>query len=193
MIYMLYNPKANNGRGEEDTRNWAKCLNEETTYVNVLETPNMKEFLTSLKEELERIFKKGNLDEISQEEMRTNIPFLRRIYDSAQELNRKNALIKAKYDNDEKYARIHKRIKESKLTEKESEIQEVLMEVKKQTDESVKNNKVVLQNENFFTKLVQGYVITGFRKIFKLDAPTAKKINKYVVDEYLKEYNGEVA
>lgn len=150
-------------------------------------------YFISLKEELERIFKKGNLDEISQEEMRTNIPFLRRIYDSAKELNRKNALIKAKYDNDEKYARIHKRIKESKLTEKESEIQEVLMEVKKQTDESVKNNKVVLQNENFFTKLVQGYVITGFRKIFKLDAPTAKKINKYVVDEYLKEYNGEVA
>ncbi len=150
-------------------------------------------YFISLKEELERIFKKGNLDEISQEEMRTNIPFLRRIYDSAKELNRKNALIKAKYDNDEKYARIHKRIKESKLTEKESEIQEVLMEVKKQTDESVKNNKVVLQNENFFSRLVQSFVISGFRKIFKLDAPTAKKINQYVVDEYLKEYNGEVA
>ena len=125
--------------------------------------------------------------------MKANIPFLRRIYDSAKELNRKNALIKAKYDNDEKYARIHKRIKESKLTEKESEIQEVLMEVKKQTDESVKNNKVVLQNENFFSRLVQSFVISGFRKIFKLDAPTAKKINQYVVDEYLKEYNGEVA
>ena len=33
--------------------------------------------------------------------MKVNIPFLRRIYDSAKELNRKNALIKAKYDNDD--------------------------------------------------------------------------------------------
>ena len=51
MIYMLYNPKANNNKGEEDTREWAKCLTEEATYVNVLETPNMKEFLLSLNEE----------------------------------------------------------------------------------------------------------------------------------------------
>jgi len=48
MIYVLYNPKANNGKGEAEARQWAKCLNEEPTYVNVLETPNMKEFLSSL-------------------------------------------------------------------------------------------------------------------------------------------------
>ena len=51
MIYMLYNPKANNGKGETEAREWAKCLNEEATYINVLETPNMKEFLSSLNEE----------------------------------------------------------------------------------------------------------------------------------------------
>src|SRR5574344_826718 len=150
-------------------------------------------YFVSLKEELERIFKKGNLDEISQEEMRVNIPILRKIYDSAKELNRKNALISAKYDHDKKYARIHKRLKENNLSDKDSEIQEVLMEVKKRTDESVLNNKSVLANENYFVKLVQKYVVTGFKKIFNLDAPTAKKINKYVVDEYIKEFNGECA
>lgn len=150
------------------------------------------EFVT-LKEELERIFRKGNLDEITQEEMKVNIPFLRKIYDAAKELNRKNKLLKQKYDNDEKYARIHKRIKESKLTQKESEIHEVLIDIKKQTDEAVENNHNILKNENFFSNMVQKFVVDGFRKIFKLDAPTAKRINKYVVDEYTNEYNGECA
>lgn len=150
-------------------------------------------YFISLKEELERIFRKGNLDEITQEEMKVNIPLLRKIYDEAKELNRKNSLISAKYDNDKKYARIHKRIKENKLTDKESEIQEVLLEVKQQADESVLNNKTILENENFFSKMVQKYVVTGFKKIFSLDAPMAKKINNYVVEEYINEYNGECA
>ena len=37
MIYVLMNPKANNGKGEADAREWAKCLNEEPTYLSVLE------------------------------------------------------------------------------------------------------------------------------------------------------------
>jgi type I restriction enzyme R subunit len=150
-------------------------------------------YFISLKEELESIFRKGNLDEITQEEMKVNIPFLRKIYDHAKELNRKNALISAKYNHDKKYARIHKRVKESGLTEKESEIQDVLLEIKKQADESILNNKNILDNENFFSKMVQKYVVTGFQKLFKLDAPTARKINNHVVEEYINEYNGECA
>lgn len=51
MIYMLYNPKANNNKGEIEAREWAKCLDGEITYVNVLEKDNMKEFLASLPKE----------------------------------------------------------------------------------------------------------------------------------------------
>ncbi len=98
-----------------------------------------------------------------------------------------------KYDNDEKYARIHKRIREDKLTPKESEIHEVLTDIKKQADDAVENNQNILKNENFFSNMVQKLVVEGFRKIFKLDAPTAKRINKYVVDEYTNEFNGECA
>ena len=63
----------------------------------------------SLKEELERMFKNNNLDEISQEEMRENIFMLHQVYEKVKELNRKNELLSAKYEQDEKYARIHKR------------------------------------------------------------------------------------
>ena len=58
----------------------------------------------SLKEELERLFKKKNLTEVSKEEMEKNIKALNEIYNKAKELDRKNQLLKAKYNNDEKYA-----------------------------------------------------------------------------------------
>ena len=51
MKYVLMNPKANNGQGESDAREWAKCLNEEVTYVNVLETKDMKAFVLGLNPE----------------------------------------------------------------------------------------------------------------------------------------------
>lgn len=73
--------------------------------------PKDPEFIT-LKEELERLFKEKNLSEVSKEKMEKNIDALNDIYNTAKELERKNQLLKAKYDNDEKYARLHKRLME---------------------------------------------------------------------------------
>lgn len=60
MIYVLMNPRANNGLGERDAREWAKCLTEEPTYVNVLETENMVEFLSSIDEKDEIVVAGGD-------------------------------------------------------------------------------------------------------------------------------------
>ena len=60
MIYVLMNPKANNGLGERDAREWAKCLKEEPIYINVIETENMIEFLSSLNENDEIIVAGGD-------------------------------------------------------------------------------------------------------------------------------------
>ncbi|ORU92133.1 MAG: hypothetical protein A6F72_04175 [Cycloclasticus sp. symbiont of Poecilosclerida sp. N] len=77
----------------------------------------------SLKEELEHLFKKKNLSEVSKEQMESNINALNVIYSQSKELERKNQLIKAKYDNDEKYARLHKRLMEKDpLTDSESKL-----------------------------------------------------------------------
>ena len=51
MKYVLMNPRANNGLGEQDAREWAKCLNEEVSYVNVLETKDMASFVKGLNPE----------------------------------------------------------------------------------------------------------------------------------------------
>ncbi|MBC9931494.1 type I restriction endonuclease [Chitinophaga qingshengii] len=146
----------------------------------------------SLREELERIFKNKNLDEVSQEDMRENIHLLSKIYDEIKELNRKNALLKAKYENDEKYARIHKRLTAAHtVPAKESEVHDALMGTKTQVDGFFLNNTNLLQNDEYFKDEVMSIVIHQFidTKNIKLDYNTTEVINHLIVKEYLQQYN----
>jgi type I restriction enzyme R subunit len=147
----------------------------------------------SLKEELERIFKKKNLDEVTQDDMRENIQLLRSIYNRVTELNRKNALLKAKYEQDEKYARVHKRLTENgSISARESQLHEALMNVKEQTDDQVLHNKNVISNEAYFKKQLLQIVINEFitKQHIKLDFDTTQSINSMIVNEYMYQYAG---
>ncbi|SEJ35635.1 type I restriction enzyme, R subunit [Myroides marinus] len=145
----------------------------------------------SLREELERIFKKKNLSETTQEDMVEHMHLLRGIYDKAKELNRKNALIKAKYENDDKYARIHKRLTEKKtLNAKELQLHNALMQVKWQVDEKLEHQEDIINNEAFFKKYMMQVVIAEFKKKenIPLDYDTTESINHLIVNEYLLQY-----
>jgi len=146
----------------------------------------------SLYDELKRLFDKKNLDEITQDDMKNNIASLQQIYDKVTELNRKNNLLKAKYENDAKYARIHKRIMEKgTISKKESAIGESLMDIKKQADEKVLINTKLLDNEGYFDKMMIRMVIENFDKIkIVLEPESAKYINNCLVKEYINEYQG---
>ena len=146
----------------------------------------------SLYEELKRLFDKKNLDEITQEEMKKNIGSLQQIYDKVTELNRKNNLLKAKYENDVKYARMHKRILEKgNISKRESEICETLLDIKKQADDRILINTKILNNEGYFDKLLIQMVIHSFGKNnIELDPESAKYINSCLVKEYMNEYTG---
>jgi type I restriction enzyme R subunit len=107
----------------------------------------------SLKEELERLFKKKNLTEVSKEDMESNIAELETIFRKARKLERKNQLLKAKYHNDEKYARLHKRLMEKDpLTDKESKLFEALSGLKDAIDLEIMQKSDVLNNESFVEK-----------------------------------------
>jgi type I restriction enzyme R subunit len=149
------------------------------------------EFVT-LYDELKRLFDKKKLNEVTQEDMRNNIGSLQRIFDKVTELNRKNNLLKAKYENDTKYARLHKRIVEKGgISKRESEIQESLMEIKTKTDEKVLLNTNLLNAEGFFSQMLMRTVIGAFDKIkVALDPDSAKFINGLLVREYVNEYQG---
>lgn len=147
----------------------------------------------SLYEELKRIFKKNNLDEVTQEEMKTNIGTLNKIYEKIRELNRKNNLLNDKYDNDKKYVRIHKRLLEKGLFSKqELKIYDSLKQIKEEADAQVIQNTNLLKNESYFSKQMMLLVINQIKYKNKIDlnAETAKYINDLVVTEYLNEFYG---
>jgi type I restriction enzyme R subunit len=145
-----------------------------------------------LYDELKRLFANRNLDEISQEEMKQNIGALEKIYQKVLELNRKNNLLRAKYENDAKYARMHKRIMEKgNISKRESEVQEVLMDIKQKTDEKVLLNTNLLSNDGFFSGMVMQLLVGSFDKIkVPLEPDSAKFINNLLVREYINEFQG---
>jgi len=157
--------------------------------------PQDPEFI-SLKEELERLFNKKNLLEVSKEEMESNIRELNKIYEKAKELDRNNQLLKAKYNNDEKYARLHKRLMEKDpLTERESKLFDLLNGLKKEVDLKIEQNTQMLDNENYVNQMVTRLIIEEFKtkNNIPLTADIAKNINTLLVKEYMKEFRGEAA
>jgi len=150
----------------------------------------------SLKEELERLFKKKNLSEVSKEQMESNIKALNDIYNNAKELERKNQLLKAKYDNDEKYARLHKRLMEKDpLTDSESKLFEALKGLKREVDKQIEQNAKMLENENFVEKMMMRLVIDQFKnkQHIPLTASKANNISSLLVKSYMNECHGFAA
>ncbi len=146
----------------------------------------------TLKEELERLFKNKNLSEITQDEMNENIGELKKIDNKIRELNRQNDLLKDKYKGDRKYARMHKRIKQNNITDKQSKIFSALEKIKMQLDEKVLNNSAILKHENFFIAETQPIVDVEFEdnNKIKLNDESFRYINTMIATEYLNEYNG---
>ena len=146
----------------------------------------------SLREELERLFKKKKLSEVSQEEMTANIGALNAIHDRVKELNRLNNQLRHKYQGDAKYARIHKRLNESgDFTKTERQLFEALIQVKSQADDHVLQNTQMLNNESYFERMMQPIVIGEFytRQNIKLTPDATRTINHLVVSEYMNEFN----
>jgi type I restriction enzyme R subunit len=146
----------------------------------------------SLREELERLFKKKKLSEVSQEEMTANIGALNAIHDKVKELNRLNNQLRHKYQGDAKYTRIHKRLNESgDFTKTERQLFEALTKVKSQADDHVLQNTQLLNNESYFERMMQPIVIGEFynRQNIKLTPDATRTINHLVVSEYMNEFN----
>jgi len=149
----------------------------------------------SLKEELQRLFKNKNLNEVTQDEMNKNIATLEKIHEKIKEINRENELLKHKYQNDAKYARIHKRLMQNDdLSKMKSEVYAALCDVKKETDEQVLHNNSILENEDYFNRVMLTTVFNQFKKEHHIDLnPHAtREISALVLNEYMNEYNGSI-
>jgi type I restriction enzyme R subunit len=146
----------------------------------------------SLKEELERLFKKKNLSEVTQQEMIANIGSLEKIHGKIKALNQENQRLRHKYHGDEKYARIHKRLQEKGgIGDNERKIFEALLGVKQDTDAQLLINTKLVDNESYFSRMVMPNVIGRFvsEQEIKLNPASSEYINRLVVSEYMKEFN----
>jgi type I restriction enzyme R subunit len=150
----------------------------------------------SLKDELERLFKKKKLSEITQEEMTTNITALNDLLERARELERQNQLLRAKYAHDAKYARIHKRLLEKgSLGTTERKLCEALNAFKAKVDAKILQNAQLLNNTAFTEKELLRLAAEQFNQAngFTLDAAALKALNGLIVKEYLDEFHGRSA
>lgn len=148
----------------------------------------------SLREELERLFKKKNLNEITQQEMVSNIAALNDILARARELERKNQLLRAKYANDEKYARLHKRLMEKgEPTPNERKLFEALSALKSEADERISQNGQLLTNTAYTEKMMLRLIVEQFKSKhgLPLTLEASQFINSLVIKEYLNEFNGQ--
>ena len=126
--------------------------------------------------------------------MNENIEALERIYKNIKSLNSSNQQIQQKYNGDEKYARIHKRILEQgTIDNNERKIFGALFGVKEDTDAQLLINNQLVENDGYFSRMVMPNVIGRFasEQKIKLDPLTSEYINQLVVTEYMKEFNNE--
>ena len=148
----------------------------------------------SLREELERLFRKKNLSEITQAEMVSNIGALNDIHARARELERKNQLLRAKYANDVKYARLHKRLMEKgEPTPDERKLFEALSSLKSELDAKISENAQLLTNPAYAEKMMTRLIIEQLKNKHELPltAEGCRFINNLVIREYLDEFNGQ--
>ena len=148
----------------------------------------------SLLEELKCILKRKKLTETA-DDLQESLVLLRSLYDRINEHNRRDDMLREKYEQDEKFARVHKRIFENNLGWKsELSINRTLLDIKHETDIKILNQNAVLDNEPYFERFVQPLILASFKKNdLKLDVMTAKYINQLVVGEYVREHKGATA
>ena len=118
----------------------------------------------SLLEELKRVFKKKNIEELTADEMTENIQELERIRKAAAQQNLRDQMLCTKYGGDAKYMRTHKRLKDSPTTiGSDPVIFDILMGVKTAVDQKILSNQHMMDNHAYFTKEIMPSIIQTCR------------------------------
>lgn len=145
----------------------------------------------SLLDELKRIFKKKNIEELTADEMKDNIQDLERIRKAAAQQNLRDQMLCSKYGNDAKYMRTHKRLKASPPPiGTDSVIFDVLTGVKAAVDQKVLKNQRMMDNHAFFSQEIMPSIIQSCRKSgVKPTLDQVKFIDQCISTEYFAERN----
>lgn len=158
--------------------------------VDLCFDPKDPEYI-SLFEELKRIFKKKDIEELTADEMNEAMNELDALRKKAELRNHKDELLASKYGGDNKFMRTHKRIMENKSFEADNITTfEVLSEIKAETDEMLTHNERVISNEPYFYAALRPLIMKAYKKKKKhINSKQLDYINGFISKEYIIERN----
>ena len=134
-------------------------------------------------------------------EAKEAIGYMDGVMSKIREINRLNNMLKRKYHDDEKFVRIHKRIREENakrsipperpiISEREVEIMENLNKVKEMIDDTIYYNVNVLGNQPVFDQAVLRAVSLKLNEMdIKASLDDRKFIRQQIAEEYLADYD----
>ena len=143
----------------------------------------------SLLDELKRVFKKKNIEELTADEMKQMMGDLNALKKKAEKRNLADRMLAAKYSGDVKYMRTHKRIMNSPppITDAVT-IHRILMTVKSKADDQIAHNENILDNEEYFIKSLQPIILRAcMGEKVRLDKPQLMFIDNCLSKEYILE------
>lgn len=143
----------------------------------------------SLLDELKRVFKKKNIEELTSDEMRQMMNELDTLKKKAEKRNLADRMLAAKYSGDVKYMRTHKRIMGSPPPIADAiTVHRILMTVKSKADDQIAHNENILDNEDYFTKSLQPIILRAcMGENVKLERQQLLYIDNCLSKEYISE------
>jgi type I restriction enzyme R subunit len=150
--------------------------------------PKDPEYITLL-DELKRIFKKKNIEELTSDEMKDLMGELDTLRSRAEKRNLADRMLANKYRGDTKFMRTHKRIMETPPPIADAmTVHRILMKVKNKADDTISHNESMLDNQAFFIRTLQPFIITAFREEdTKISMPQVQFIDNCISQEYFME------
>lgn len=149
-----------------------------------------------LSDEFRKYFREHGFTPKSTEEAKESIKYMDSVMKKIREINRRNNSLRTKYQGDERFVRIHKRIEEENgrrerpvISKHEFEIAEKLMQMKQAIDDKLFLNINSLNNADKFRQDVLALVGKTLMDLsVKASLEERKFIRSLISDEYISQY-----
>lgn len=150
-----------------------------------------------LADEFREYFRKKGFVPQSTQDAKESIDYMDSVMKKIREINRRNNILKKKYQGDERFVRIHKRIEEENekrekpiISKAEYEIAESLSKMKREIDNRIYLDINIIANENSFKR--DTLAMIGHQLIdlgINTSISDRKFINNLIANEYINQYN----
>lgn len=140
----------------------------------------------NLFKEFEQLFTSSNFENVTTKEMEENSAKLDVLLKKIHKLNSQNERYLAKYRNDEKFVKIHKRVIEKISDFPEVTLNEILISLKNEIDNLLLKRYDIMENESFFKKTITPLTVIKLEDCNRTEIiEEVDFFSDLIVDEYL--------